>query len=49
VKVGDEVVLMGPSGELEIPCEEWAAKLGTITYEVTCQVNPGVQRVYDPF
>ena len=42
VKVGDEVVLMGRSGELEIPCEEWAEKLGTITYEVTCQVNPRV-------
>jgi alanine racemase len=49
VKVGDEVVLMGPSGELEIPCEEWAARLGTITYEVTCQVNPRVVRVYDPY
>ena len=49
VKVGDEVVLMGPSGELEISCEEWAEKLGTITYEVTCQVNPRVVRVYDPY
>jgi len=49
VKVGDEVVLMGRSGELEIPCEEWAEKLGTITYEVTCQVNPRVVRVYDPY
>jgi alanine racemase len=49
VNVGDEVVLMGPSGEQEIPCEEWAEKLGTITYEVTCQVNPRVVRVYDPY
>jgi alanine racemase len=49
VKVGDEVVLMGRSGEQEIPCEEWAAKLGTITYEVTCQVNPRVVRVHDPY
>ena len=49
VKVGDEVVLMGPSGELEIRCEEWAAQLGTITYEVTCQVNPRVVRVFDPY
>ncbi|MBK9089548.1 MAG: alanine racemase [Holophagales bacterium] len=49
VKVGDEVVLMGPSGELVIPCEEWAARLGTITYEVTCQVNPRVVRIYDPY
>lgn len=49
VKVGDEVVLMGGSGDLEIPCEEWAARLGTITYEVTCQVNPRVVRVFDPY
>mgnify|MGYP001278466216 CR=1 FL=1 len=49
VSVGDEVVLMGRSGEAEISCEEWAAKLGTITYEVTCQVNARVTRVYDPY
>jgi alanine racemase len=49
VKVGDEVVLMGRSGELEIPCEEWAEKLGTITYEVTCQVNSRVVRLHDPY
>jgi len=48
VKVGDEVVLMGRSGGEEIRCEEWAEKLGTITYEVTCQVSPRVERVYDP-
>ncbi len=49
VKVGDDVVLMGRSGEEEISCEEWAEKLGTITYEVTCQVNPRVVRVSDPY
>lgn len=49
VKVGDEVVLMGRSGEAEIPCEEWAEKLGTITYEVTCQVNSRVVRLYEPY
>jgi alanine racemase len=49
VRVGDEVVLMGRSGRLEIPCEEWAEKLGTITYEVTCQLNARVARVYDPY
>jgi alanine racemase len=49
VKVGDEVVLMGRSGEEEISCEEWAEKLGTITYEVTCQVSPRVVRVHDPY
>jgi alanine racemase len=49
VKVGDEVVLMGRCGDQEISCEEWAEKLGTITYEVTCQVNPRVVRVFDPY
>jgi len=49
VAVGDEAVLMGRSGAEEIRCEEWAGKLGTITYEVTCQVSPRVTRVYDPY
>jgi alanine racemase len=49
VRIGDEVLLMGRSGDLEIRCEEWAEKLGTITYEVTCQVNPRVVRVFDPY
>lgn len=46
-KVGDEVVLIGQSGEEEITCYEWAEKLGTITYEVTCQINSRVERVYE--
>jgi alanine racemase len=48
VKVGDEVVLIGRSGNEEITCYEWAEKLETITYEVTCQINSRVQRIYDP-
>ncbi|MBF0499835.1 MAG: alanine racemase [Candidatus Riflebacteria bacterium] len=47
VKVGDEVVLIGRSGKEEITAEEWAEKLGTITYEVTCQINRRVARVFD--
>jgi alanine racemase len=46
VKVGDEVVLIGKSGDQEITAYEWAEKLGTITYEVTCQINSRVERVY---
>ncbi len=49
VEVGDEVVLIGRSGEQEITAYEWAEKLGTITYEVTCQINSRVERVYDPY
>jgi alanine racemase len=48
VRVGDEVVLIGKSGELEIRCEDWANLLHTITYEVTCQINSRVERLYDP-
>jgi alanine racemase len=47
VQVGDEVVLIGRSGDQEITCEEWAQALHTITYEVTCQINARVERVYD--
>jgi alanine racemase len=45
-RVGDEVVLIGKSGEEEITCAEWAQVLQTITYEVTCQINTRVERVY---
>jgi alanine racemase len=46
VQVGDEVVLIGRSGAEEITVDEWAKVLGTITYEVTCQINGRVERVY---
>lgn len=46
VKVGDKVVLIGKSGDEEITVDEWAEKLGTITYEVTCQISPRVKRYY---
>jgi len=48
VRVGDEVVLIGRSGDLEITADEWAQKLGTITYEITCQIASRVTRIYDP-
>ncbi|MDR3673638.1 MAG: alanine racemase [Holophaga sp.] len=46
VRVGDEVILIGRSGALEITVEEWAKALGTITYEVTCQINSRVERIF---
>ncbi|HNX31062.1 MAG TPA: alanine racemase [Holophaga sp.] len=49
VKVGDEVVLIGRSGDQEITTDEWAKALKTITYEVTCQINSRVERIYDAF
>jgi len=48
VKVGEEVILIGRSGDEEISADEWARKLGTITYEITCQIASRVTRIYDP-
>lgn len=49
VKVGDEVVLIGDSGCQNISVYEWAEKLKTITYEVTCQINRRVRRYFDDY
>ena len=46
VKVGDEVILIGKSGNEKIDIEEWAKKLDTISYEVTCNINHRVPRYY---
>jgi alanine racemase len=46
VAPGDEVVLLGRQGSGEIPVEELAAKLDTISYEVFCGVSARVPRVY---
>ena len=46
VAVGDEVVLLGRQGAEEIPVEELAELMGTITYEVTSLVARRVERVY---
>jgi alanine racemase len=46
VAVGDEVVLLGRQGADELSAEELAAKLGTISYEVLCNVSARVPRVY---
>lgn len=43
---GDEVTLMGRDGSEEISAEELAGKLGTISYEVLCDVGARVPRVY---
>lgn len=46
-RVGDEVVLIGRSGDAQITVYEWAEQLQTITYEVTCQINARVPRVVE--
>jgi alanine racemase len=48
IKIGDKVTLIGHDGSEEITVYEWAQKLGTITYEVTCQINSRVVRYARP-
>ena len=42
VAVGDEVVLLGG----EITADDWARRLGTISYEILCGIGSRVPRVY---
>lgn len=44
VEPGDEVVLLGTQGDETISAEEWAERLGTISYEVLCGIGPRVPR-----
>jgi alanine racemase len=43
---GDEVVLIGAQGDEVISADDVAHKLGTISYEVLCAINPRVPRMY---
>jgi alanine racemase len=45
VQPGDEVVLIGRQDDEEITADEWAERLGTISYEVLCGIGPRVPRV----
>ncbi|MDH3307111.1 MAG: alanine racemase [Acidimicrobiia bacterium] len=48
IEVGDEVVILGSQGEERISADEWAVALGTINYEVVCQIGPRLPRRYLP-
>ena len=45
VRAGDEVVLLGRQGSEVVTADDWAALLGTISYEVVCGVGPRMPRV----
>jgi alanine racemase len=47
VKPGDKVTLIGKDCGEEITVSDWAKTLKTITYEVTCQINARVPRVFE--
>jgi len=42
----DEVVLIGCQGAARVGAEEWAERLGTISYEVVCGISARVPRRY---
>jgi len=46
VKMGDVVTLLGRSGNLEYTAEDMASDLGTIGYEVICNITKRVQRFF---
>ncbi|MEE8490714.1 MAG: alanine racemase C-terminal domain-containing protein, partial [Acidimicrobiia bacterium] len=46
VEVGDEVVLMGSQGGVEISADELAETLETITHEIVCKIGARVPRRY---
>lgn len=45
-KEGDEVTIIGKDGEYEITADNFASKLGTISYEILCDIGRRVPVVY---
>ncbi len=48
VALGEEVVLLGCQGDECIGADEWAARAGTITWEILCGIGARVPRVVVP-
>lgn len=46
VRMGDKVVVLGRSGDLEYNADDMAGELGTIGYEILCNLSKRVQRFY---
>lgn len=46
VNVGDEVVLIGKSGEQEISIEAFAQAANTISNDILCRISERVERIY---
>lgn len=46
LKIGDEVILFGKSGNNNVTVEEIAALIGTINYEILCNLSKRVLRIY---
>ncbi len=46
VEIGDEAVLIGKQGDEEFSATEMADIIGTINYEITCDITKRVPRIY---
>jgi alanine racemase len=46
VCAGDEVTLLGCDGDECVSAQQWAEQIGTISYEVFCQISKRVPRYY---
>lgn len=46
VKVGDEVIILGRYGDIKFDADDIAELMGTINYEVLCDINHRIPRVY---
>jgi len=46
IEPGEPAVLLGSQGGESVSAEEWARRLGTINYEITCGISPRVLRAY---
>jgi alanine racemase len=46
IKVSDEVILLGQSGDIKFNADDIANILGTINYEVICMLRQRIPRVY---
>ncbi len=46
VCVGDEAVLIGESGDMYLGADEMAKAIGTIGYEIICDISKRVPRIY---
>ena len=46
ISVGMEAVLLGKSGDLTLTADDMAEQIGTIGYEVVCNLSPRVKRLY---
>lgn len=46
ISLGEEVILLGRQGDLQITAEEISSLCKTIPYEVLCNITPRIPRVY---